>query len=326
MISSPPHDMGIIPAHDAAHGVMDRIENIRKHGADWLETPWHGLNEMIGGLRKGELIVLAARPGGGKSAWGLNLATALAKQERPCPVLLFSLEMGRLPLMQRILSADSRVPGENIRDGNLSDKEMLAVSNSIESLNGVPLFIDDSPYVTVGEIKDRSMRMKEEHGVECVVIDYLQIVNSDNRGQPRHIQVGEISVELKKMSRVIDCPVVCFAQLNRLSENREGGRPRMADLRESGSIEQDADIVMLLHREAMHRQSIGDKQWFEEHEDEINLAELIVAKNRNGAVGTVKLWWDEHRTRFIDDSMMSRPQPASGVGNEKIVPVWWSEE
>jgi replicative DNA helicase len=213
------------------------------------------------------------------------------------PVGVFSLEMSKGSLVQRMLSAFSQVDSHRMRTGHLSQAEMASLHTHAEGLAETPIFIDDTPGLSILALRARARRMVAQHGVRCVMIDYLQLLSAPGAGrESRQVEVSSISRGLKALARELKVPVICLSQLNRASEQREGNRPRMSDLRESGSIEQDADVVALLHREDYYH--IQNPQWAQENPDKVNTAELIIAKQRNGPTGTVNLTWDPKTTRF----------------------------
>jgi replicative DNA helicase len=188
------------------------------------------------------------------------------------------------------------VDGQKLRKNMLSRDEWRRIMGACGSLKSSPIFIDDTPGLTLLQMRSKARRMKEKHGISAVVIDYLQLMSSGTRVESRQVEVSEISRGVKAMARELDVPVVCLSQLNRQAEGREGHRPRMSDLRESGSIEQDADVVMMLHREAYYHKQ--DPNWVEANQAKANVAEVIVAKQRNGPTGTVELLWDSSSTAF----------------------------
>ncbi|MBX3377857.1 MAG: replicative DNA helicase [Phycisphaeraceae bacterium] len=242
------------------------------------------------------------------TAMALNLAEQIARGGRTpdepakgphVPVGLFSLEMSKSSIVQRLLSAFSQIDSHRIRTGHLNAHEMTSLRTHAEGLLETPLFIDDTPGLTVLQLRARARRMAAQHGIRAIFIDYLQLLSSPGASrESRQVEVSAISRGIKALARELNIPIVCLSQLNRASEQREGNRPRMSDLRESGSIEQDADVVMLLHREDYYHQ--GNEAWLNDPEnaDKIGVAELIVAKQRNGPTGVVKLTWDSKTTRF----------------------------
>jgi replicative DNA helicase len=301
---------------------MTRIDEADGKPIMGIPTGFPDLDEMTSGLQPEELMILAARPSMGKTAFSLNLAEQIAfggvtpwepkRGAKPTPVGFFSLEMSRGSLVQRLLSARSGVDASKLRTGRVSMEEYQKLTQASAELAEAPMIIDDTPGMTVLTLRAKARRMKQRHDIGCIVIDYLQLLSSPTSArESRQVEVSEISRSIKALARELKVPVICLAQLNRGAEQREGNRPRMSDLRESGSIEQDADVVALLHRESYYHR--GDPAWDpnsaefdEENRDKLNLAELILAKQRNGPTGTVKLVWDSHVVRFKSyDSMHS---------------------
>lgn len=292
---------------DLLRAEFERIADRDSGAMTGLKTGFADLDEPLSGLQDGEMIIIAARPSMGKTALALNLAEQIAMggstpfapaSDERVPVGVFSLEMSKSSLVQRLISAYSGVDSHKLRTGAFSQDDLVnRIRPACEALERAPLYIDDSPALSVTALRARARRMKQRFGIRCIVIDYLQLLTSPGAGrESRQVEVSAISRGIKALARELSVPVVCLAQLNRGSEQREGNRPRMSDLRESGSIEQDADVVLLLHREAYYH--LSDPAWMEENEDRVNEAELIIAKQRNGPTGIVKLVWDNHTTRF----------------------------
>ncbi len=292
---------------DLLRAEYERIADRDSGAMTGLTTGYADLDEPLSGLQDGEMIIIAARPSMGKTALALNLAEQIAMggstpfspaNDERVPVGVFSLEMSKSSLVQRLISAYSGVDSHKLRTGGFTQDDLVnRIRPACEALERAPLYIDDSPALSITALRARARRMKQRFGIRCVVVDYLQLLTSPGNGrESRQVEVSAISRGIKAMARELSLPVVCLAQLNRGSEQREGNRPRMSDLRESGSIEQDADVVLLLHREAYYHQ--GDPAWMEENEDRIHEAELIIAKQRNGPTGVVRLVWDNHTTRF----------------------------
>lgn len=287
---------------------MDRLEAIENQGGlTGLSSGFADLDALLSGLHPGEMLILAARPSMGKTALALNLAEQIAlggpphapRNPRRAPVAIFSLEMSRSSLAQRLISARSGLDLQRLRTGDLRSTDWETLTRVCGELHDAPIFIDDTPALTVLQLRARARRMAAQFGVRAIVIDYLQLLTAPGAArESRQVEVAAISRGIKALARELDLPVVCLAQLNRSSEHREGNRPRMADLRESGSIEQDADVVLLLHREEYYHR--GDEEWEQANPEKVNLAELIVAKQRNGPTGLVKLTWDSRATRFKD--------------------------
>ncbi|MDP6890691.1 MAG: replicative DNA helicase [Phycisphaerales bacterium] len=278
---------------DLIRETIERLEASDGQPLTGVGSGFGALDTLTGGFQRGELIILAARPSMGKTAFALNIAEHMASRGEPVGV--FSLEMSSAQLVQRVLASRSGVDGDRMRRNVLRSSEFRALFAACDELRSAPMFIDDTPGLTLLQLRAKARRMKQQHGIQAVVIDYLQLMTSGHRTESRQQEVSEISRGVKALARELEIPVVCLSQLNRAAEQREGHRPRMSDLRESGSIEQDADVVMMLHRESYYHR---DEEWREENPDKVNLAELILTKQRNGPTGTIKLNWDSRSTRF----------------------------
>lgn len=268
------------------HEVFEMIENRGQRG---LETMFTELDDMLNGLQKGEMIIVAARPSMGKTAIAMNMVEGIAADGRQ-PVAVFSLEMSKQQLAQRMLCSRGEIDSHKLRKGMLQAHEYQKLASVVGELAKAPIWVDDSPGLTILDLRAKARRLKLQHDIKAIMIDYMQLM--DNPGpDSRQQQISEISRGIKAVARDLEVPVIALSQLNRASEGREGHRPRMSDLRESGSIEQDADVIMLLHREDYYRMSEPDFV-------PDNIAEIIVAKQRNGPTGTVKLTFDNKCTRF----------------------------
>jgi len=288
---------------------VERLEN-SDAGMTGVPCGFGDLDKVLGGMQPGEMLVLAARPSMGKTALALNIAESLAMTSTPIGV--FSLEMGAQQLVQRLLCSRGGISGDRLRSNSLRNDEYRAFFKSCGELEGIPLFIDDSPSLTLLQLRAKARRMHQQHGIKAIIIDYLQLMSVGGRVESRQQEVSEISRGIKALARELHVPVICLSQLNRGATQRENHEPRLSDLRESGAIEQDADVVLLLHREAYYH---TDEEWREENPDQLNVAEIFVAKQRNGPTGRVKLTWDSDSTRFRD--FIGRSDPAgvsSGTG------------
>jgi replicative DNA helicase len=285
----------LVPLEDVLQEVFEMIENRGQRG---LETGFFELDDMLNGLQNGEMIIVAARPSMGKTAIAMNIIEHVAADNR-LPAAVFSLEMSKQQLAQRMLCSRGQIDAHKLRKGLLQSHEYAHLANVVGELAKAPIWVDDSPGLTILELRAKARRLKLQHDIKCIMIDYMQLM--DNPGpDSRQQQISEISRGIKAVARELNIPVVCLSQLNRASEGRDGHRPRMSDLRESGSIEQDADVVMLLHREDYYRMSEPDFQ-------PDNIAELIIAKQRNGPTGTVKLTFMNKTTRFENLSTQGDP-------------------
>ncbi|MFM9996449.1 MAG: replicative DNA helicase [Phycisphaerales bacterium] len=324
---------------------VDRLEASEGQGISGLPTGFDDLDELLRGLQPGEMIILAARPSMGKTAMALNLAEQVARGGRSrwrphakgpsVGVGVFSLEMSKGAVAQRFLSAMSQVSSHELRSGKkFGDSEWKRIIEACGELKDCPVYIDDTPGLTVLQLRARARRMVAQHGVKAIIVDYLQLLTAPGSArESRQVEVSAISRSIKALARELNVPVVCLSQLNRASEQREGNRPRMSDLRESGSIEQDADVVMLLHREDYYH--VGNPDWAAENPDKVGVAEIIVAKQRNGPTDVVRLTWDPNTTRFKaygghrdggDDAFVrSRPAPARYGGAAEPAPLRSSE-
>ncbi|WP_130863068.1 replicative DNA helicase [Bacilliculturomica massiliensis] len=260
-----------------------------------LTTGFMDLDEKTAGLQKSDLIILAARPAMGKTAFALNVAEQAAVKGG-ATVLIFSLEMSREQLGQRMLSMESRVEMQKLKTGNVDRKDWDSIHLALDKLSQANIFIDDTPGVSVMEIRNKCRRLKAEKGLDLVVIDYLQLMASDGRSESRQQEVSTISRFLKLLAREMDCPVIVLSQLSRAVESRTPKTPQLSDLRESGSIEQDADIVIFLYRDEYYNPDTTDRP---------NVCDVIIAKQRSGSTGTVELTWLGKYTRFADKSRIS---------------------
>jgi replicative DNA helicase len=268
---------------------MDQLEENYERGDSitGVATGYDDLDDLLSGLQPSTLNIVGARPAVGKTAFGLGMATHIAKHDGR-PVLVFSLEMGHSELTQRILSSEAKVDSTKLRTGKLSETDWSKIGLAVGRLE-VPLFLDDNPQVTVMEIRSKARRIKSQHGgLAAIVIDYLQLMSGHGRPENRQLEVSEISRNLKVLARELEVPIVALSQLSRNLEARSDKRPMLADLRESGSLEQDADVVMFLYRDEVYNPESPDK----------GSAEVIVAKHRAGPIGTKRLVYLGQYTRF----------------------------
>jgi replicative DNA helicase len=280
-----------VPLFDSIDAAVALMENAQKRGGEMVGVPtgFQKLDEMTHGLHPGQLIILAARPAVGKSTLALDIARNAAIRHKK-PVIFFSLEMGRAEIAMRLLSAESRIYLQAMRKGNLSDNDWSRIASVRGEINSAPLYIDDSPNMTLVEIRAKCRRLAKRVGLEMIVIDYIQLMTSGKKVESRQQEVSEFSRALKLLAKEIGVPVIAISQLNRNSERSENKKPELSHLRESGSLEQDADVVVLLHREDMAKR--------EEERD--GLAELIVAKQRNGPTGPVMVNFLGQFSKFED--------------------------
>lgn len=273
---------------DILQETFSRIEMLRERAGrlTGLETGYHDLDDMMSGLQGGELIILAARPSMGKTSFALNLTERVAA--RGNGAVLFSLEMSSQQVIQNMLCARSQIDGQAMRKGRITDQQMLRLQEEAANLYENDLFVDDSAGLSVSALRAKCRRLHREHDVKMVVIDYLQLLTAGGRVESRQQEISLISRSLKGLARELNVPVIALSQLNRDVENRDDHKPRMSDLRESGAIEQDADVIMLLHRE----------EYFKPTEENAGLAQLIIAKQRNGPTGEVVLRFFRNYMRF----------------------------
>lgn len=273
-----------------AYDNLQRLSGAEKDEYLGVPTGFTQLDNAITNLNKSDLILLAARPAMGKTAFALNIATNVAKKGKT--VAVFSLEMSKEQLVQRVLSSEAKVQSNLLRTGNLATDDWTRLAEAAEILSKVPLYIDDSTGITIAEMKARLRRMKD---LGLVVIDYLQLMSSGKRSENRVQEVSEMTRGLKILAKDLDVPVITLSQLSRGPEMRglDARRPVLSDLRESGSIEQDADLVMFLYRDAYYNKDTED----------VNIAECIIAKNRHGETDTVKLVWDGQYTLFSNPEL-----------------------
>ena len=271
---------------DAGHYIESLLQG--KHD-DGISTGFLELDEYLNGLRPNELIILAARPGKGKTALGLNIAEKVAIDQKRT-VLVVSLEMAKRELALRLISARGPIDGNKIRKKFLSNPDQVRISEVIQEMSQAPMYFDDTPNRTISEIAAVARRLKHREGLQLLIVDYLTLITPDNLNDPRQEQVAKMARRLKGLARELHIPVLCLAQLNRQMEQGKETEPRLSHLRESGAIEQDADIVLLLHHK-----TIKDKTT--EHTEDKSF--VIVAKNRAGATGIIEIGWEKEYTRFI---------------------------
>jgi replicative DNA helicase len=280
------------PIHDLLNANLDRLESLYDKGdaITGVPTGFLDLDDLLSGLQPNALIVLGARPSMGKTAFGLGLATHAAIEANR-PVLLFSLEMGQLELTQRMLCSEARVDSKRVRNGNLTEADWGKIAHATGRLAEAPIWIDDNPNLTIMEIRSKARRLRSRLGdLGLVVVDYLQLMTGRSNAENRQVEVSEISRGLKILARELECPVLALSQLSRGLEMRADKRPMLADLRESGSIEQDADVVMFIYRDDVYNPDSPDR----------GTAEILVSKHRNGPTGMVRLAFLDHYTKFAN--------------------------
>ncbi len=283
------------PLKEVVMQAMDRLDArmAGTHAAGGCDYGFRELDGKTGGLHDGELVILAARPSMGKTAYAMNVAENVAKEQN-VPVLFVSLEMSSIELADRLLCSVARVNGHRLRNGTVSQEDRLKLVDTASVLAKTPFYVDDSPSRTVTEIAAAARRIKRRQGgLGLIVVDYLQLIEPDNPKDPRQEQVAKIARRLKGLAREMKVPVMCLAQLNRQTEMGKENIPRLSHLRESGAIEQDADVVLFVHREEYYHRGEDQKQF-------AGQAQLIIAKQRNGPVGEVEMEWLRDFTRFQD--------------------------
>ena len=290
-VISSPKNQKFINLKDALPEAWERLEKLHEHKGmlRGLPTGFRDLDTTLSGLQKSDLVILAARPSMGKTTLALDIArmTSITHDKS---VLIFSLEMSSQQLVDRMLSAQSRVNAWNLRTGHLSsDRDFSQLRDSLDKLAKAKIYIDDQPGNSIVRMKPLSRRLKIEKGLDLIVVDYLQLMTTSKNYDSMVNQVTEISRSLKSLAKELDVPVLALSQLSRAVESR-GGKPRLSDLRDSGSIEQDADVVMFIHRE--------DKG--KEESEKTNIAEILIEKHRNGPTGKIELYFDEKTTTFIN--------------------------
>ncbi len=280
---------------------LDQIEKMSKGLInEGVKTGFKDLDILTNGLHPGNMIVIAARPAVGKSTLGLDIAR-YATIHDGAPSVIFSLEMSRSEITMRMLSAEARVALNNIRSGTLSDEEWARLARRMGEISEAPLFIDDSPNLSMMEIRAKSRRLKQKHGLKLIIIDYLQLMTSGKKVENRQQEVSEFSRQLKLLAKELNVPVVAISQLNRSPEQRSDKKPMLSDLRESGSIEQDADVVILLHRDDLY-----------DNQNRSGEADFIIAKHRNGPTRTITVSAQLHFAKFVD-------MPPAFIAQEKFV-------
>jgi replicative DNA helicase len=287
-------DQGLLEIKPVLAKVFERIDHLyhRDNQSDVTGVPtgYTRIDQMTSGLQSGDLVIIAARPSMGKTALALNIAEHVAV-DNGLPVAIFSMEMSSTQLAMRMLGSIARVDQHKMRTGRLNDKEWGDLSDAMAKLHETPLFIDEGGALTALEVRARARRLKRQYSkLGLIVIDYLQLMAATGQGENRATEISEISRSLKAMAKELDVPVVALSQLNRAVDQRPDRRPVMSDLRESGAIEQDADVIMFIYREVVYKPDLP--------EDQRGLAEVIIGKQRNGPIGTIKLTFLGQHTRF----------------------------
>jgi replicative DNA helicase len=278
---------------------FERLEKLSEAGGSLtgVSTGFHELDHLTSGLQPSDFIVVAGRPAMGKTSFALSIAQHVALEQK-LPVAIFSLEMSKHQLVQRMLCSESRVNARNLRDGNLKEEDWLRVSSAMNRMSDAPIWIDDTANVTMLGIRSTSRKLKSNYGrLGLIIVDYLQLMQGHTRTENRQQEVSDISRAMKILSRELDTPVIAISQLSRAVESRTDKRPQLSDLRESGAIEQDADLVMFIYRDEV----------YDKHSEDKGTAEIIIGKHRHGPIGDIKLAFIEHFTKF--DNLDTRHTP-----------------
>ena len=280
-----------VPIRQVVMNAMDKIEKASKNkgAVTGIPTGFIDLDYRTAGLQPSDLILIAARPSMGKTAFVLNIAQHIAFKQNQT-VAVFSLEMSKEQLVNRLFSLESKVDSQHIRTGQLSDQEWEDLIESAGTIGKSNLIIDDTPGISIAELRSKCRKYKLEHNLSIIMIDYLQLMTGSGRSDSRQQEISDISRSLKALARELSVPVIALSQLSRAVEQRPDHRPMLSDLRESGAIEQDADVVMFIYRDDYYNHDTERK----------NVAEIIIAKQRNGPIGTVELAWLPNYTQFAN--------------------------
>jgi len=287
-ISQKKNREGFVPINEILEATYDQIEALAEAGGTitGLSTGFDQIDEKTSGLQKSDLVLVAARPSMGKTSLAINICQNAALKGKH--IAIFSLEMAKEQVVQRMLSTEALIRVGDVRDGNLTDDDWISLSKASASLAKANVYIDDTPGINLLEMRAKARRLKMEHGIDLIMIDYLQLMSSTEGNESRQQEISAISRGLKGLAREMECPVLALSQLSRAPEQRADHRPILSDLRDSGAIEQDADIVMFLYRDEYYNKETEDK----------GIGELIIAKQRNGETGTIKLAWLGEYTKF----------------------------
>ena len=271
--------------------VVESIAAAAKSGGTvtGIPTGFYDLDYKMAGLQNSDLILIAARPSMGKTAFALNIAEYVTVKQN-VTTAIFSLEMSKEQLAKRILAMNSRVDSQKLRTGDLSDEEWMDIVDSAKTIGETNLIIDDTPGISVGELRSKCRKLKIEKNLGLVMIDYIQLMTGGKRAESRQQEISEISRSLKALAREIDAPIIALSQLSRKVESRDDKRPMLSDLRESGAIEQDADVVMFIYRD----------EYYNKDTENQGVTEIIIGKQRNGPIGTVRLGWKSELTKFVN--------------------------
>jgi replicative DNA helicase len=280
----------LVPVREIARGYLERIEELHARGDDVIGVPtsFNDLDRLLGGLNKSDLIIIAARPGMGKTALQLAIGQAAARRFDK-RVAMFSLEMSSEQMVQRMIAAETRIDSQRLRRGDLHDSEWPIFYEAVGRLSMTNIFIDDTPSITPMQLRTKCRRLYAEHGIDLIMVDYLQLMQAEYTQNNRVQEISEISRSLKGLARELDVPLVANSQLSRAVEQRQDKRPQLSDLRDSGSIEQDADVVIFIYRDEYYNPETSEKP---------NIAEVNIAKHRNGPTAMVNLYWHGQLATF----------------------------
>jgi replicative DNA helicase len=282
---------GFVPIRDLLGDMIDKLDMLHQNQGQLtgVSTGFTELDRMTAGLQAGDLIIVAGRPSMGKTSFALNIGENAAFGRKPVPVAIFSMEMSRDQLGMRMISSLGRINQSNLRTGRFGDEEWAGINSAINMMKAAPIYIDDTGALTPTEVRARARRLKREHGLGLIIIDYLQLMQVPGNKENRATEISEISRSLKALAKELSVPVIALSQLNRSLEQRQDKRPVMSDLRESGAIEQDADIIMMIYRDEVYNKGTTTQP---------GVAEIIITKQRNGPTGDVKLTFLGEYTKF----------------------------
>ncbi len=307
---------------DLIPDAIDRIESIIKShtGYTGLPSGYHRLDEMLSGFQASDMVILAARPSVGKTAFALNVASNAAIREKKS-VLIFSLEMAKEQLVQRLLCMEGRINSKRLRTGFLAKSEFPKLQEAAGKLNAAPIYIDDTPNISILELRSKARRHAAQYGVDLLVIDYLQLMRAPGRTESRQTEIAEISRSVKGIARELRVPVIALSQLSREAEKDDTGAPKLSHLRESGAIEQDADVVIMLSRPPAFKRAGDDEEEDPSHE---KLIHVNIAKQRNGPTGKIDLFFDRNIQLFQDPAQPSDAPSYAPPGS--VAPPYESDE
>jgi len=282
---------------DVLQLTFERIDRLREREGRLTghATDYYDFDDMTGGLQPGELVIIAARPSMGKTTFALNLTERVSNHGKG--IAFFSLEMSNQQVIQNMLCCRSQIDGSAMRKGRITDQQYKRLQEEAAKLYETPIYVDDTPGISITQLRAKARRLKQKHGIDMIVVDYLQLMTGGGRFESRQQEISAISRGLKSIARELSVPVLALSQLNRDVENRDDHRPRMSDLRESGAIEQDADVILLLHRD----------DYFNPTEENAGLAQVIIAKQRNGPTGEVVLRFFREYMRFENYTRRAEP-------------------